>query len=123
MTSVEEAASVGLPNLLRSDRPDSEARSFLLGFNLLAWRSPRSYSLNQIRRRWKYLALALGRRDMVARIIGLSRRVHCCASTAARLPPAESPPTPNAGDRRGSRRSRSSPTNNFTQFIISSVSR
>ena len=68
MTSVEEAASVGMPNLLRSDRPDSEARSFLLGFNLLAWRSPRSYSLNQIRRRWKYLALALGRRDMVARI-------------------------------------------------------
>ena len=68
MTSVEEAASVGLPNLLRSDRPDTEARSFLFGFNLLAWRSPRSYSLNQIRRRWKYLALALGRRDMVARI-------------------------------------------------------
>src|SRR5262245_13685536 len=68
MTSVVEAGSVGMPNLLRSDRPDSEARSFLLAFNLLAWRPPRSYSLNQIRRRWKYLALALGRRDGVARV-------------------------------------------------------
>jgi hypothetical protein len=66
MTSMAEADSVGMPDLLRSDRPDSEARSFLLAFNLLAWRPPRSYSPNQIRRRWKYLALA--RRDEAARV-------------------------------------------------------
>jgi acetyl esterase len=68
MTSVEKAASIGLPNLLRSDRPDGEAQSFLFAFNLWAWRPLRSYSLHQIRERWKYFALALGRRDEVARV-------------------------------------------------------
>ena len=68
MTFAEEAASVGLPNLLRSDRPDGEARSLLFASNLPAWRPLRFYSLDRIRRRWKYLALALGRRDEVARV-------------------------------------------------------
>jgi len=45
-----------LPNLLRSDRPDGEAQSFLFAFNLWAWRPLRSYSLHQIRERWKYFA-------------------------------------------------------------------
>jgi hypothetical protein len=36
MTSADEAASAGLSNLLRSEPPDSEARSFLFAFNL--WR-------------------------------------------------------------------------------------
>lgn len=68
MTSAEKAASIGLPNLLRSDRPDCEAQLFLFAFNLWAWRPLRSYSLHQIRGRWKYFALALGRRDEVARV-------------------------------------------------------
>lgn len=79
MTTAEEARRVGMPDLLRADFPDSEARSFLLAFNALAWRSPRSYSLGQIRRLWKYLALALGRCDEVASVGDLTIDGPACA--------------------------------------------
>jgi hypothetical protein len=87
MTSAEKAASIGLPNLLRSDRPDGEAQSFLFAFNLWAWRPLRSYSLHQIRERWKYFALALGRRDEVVRVTEMTidgPARSACASTRPR---------------------------------------
>jgi acetyl esterase len=62
---------VGMPQRMRADEPDRDARAFLRCFNPFV-RPVRHYSLAQLRRRWRLLAIALGAGQPVARV---TRRV------------------------------------------------
>ena len=48
MTTAEEAGPVGVPDLSRSHLPDSEARSFLFAFNVLAWQRYRQHLVESV---------------------------------------------------------------------------
>ena len=58
-------AGKGMPQRLRSVVPDGQARAFLRFFNLLSTRHIGEYSMFELRRVWRLMALALGRREPV----------------------------------------------------------
>lgn len=59
----------GMPHTLRTPQPDREARVFLRFFNVFAARRHiTAYSLEDLRRVWRWMAVALGRRDPVASV-------------------------------------------------------
>ena len=59
------SASKGMPQRLRSEIPDGQARAFLRFFNLMSTRHIGEYSMLELRRVWRLMALALGRREPV----------------------------------------------------------
>jgi acetyl esterase len=61
-------AAKGMPQRLRSGVPDGQARAFLRYFNLLSTRHIGEYSMSELRRIWRLMALALGRREPVAAV-------------------------------------------------------
>jgi len=58
----------GMPHTLRAAAPDREARAFLRFFNLFATRHIGEHSMEDLRRLWRSMALALGRREPVAAV-------------------------------------------------------
>jgi hypothetical protein len=60
------SAHKGMPQQLRSGVPDGQPHAFLRYVNPLSTRHIGEYSMLELRRRWRLITLALGRRESVA---------------------------------------------------------
>jgi acetyl esterase len=61
--------SIGMPQALRTNRPDREARAFLRWVNLYAWLPIEDRSVRAQRAIWRFTAQAMGRRPAVDSVI------------------------------------------------------